>query len=84
MVCFRSTPRKNSLSMKVICFYSQGRPSGTAIIASKALGFQTVESCEYYIAVEITGANGFVLINVYLPTNMNTVPSEKTILPGLY
>ena len=69
---------KDLLIHEATSFYSWGWPSGeTAIIASKALGFQKVESCKYYIAIEIPGANRFVMVNVYLPTNMNTVPSEK-------
>lgn len=56
----------------------RGRPSGgTAIITDSSLECQKLESCEFFLAVDFPGPGGFVLITVYLPTNLNTLSSEK-------
>ena len=57
---------------------ARGRPSGgLAIFVDDSIDCRKLESCDFYLAVEFPGPSAFTLVNVYLPTNMNTDLSEK-------
>ena len=57
---------------------ARGRPSGgLAIFVDDSIESRKLESCDFYLAVEFPGPSAFSLVNVYLPTNMNTDLSEK-------
>ena len=75
---FQSVPNKSVHIHEAKRFSARGRPSGgLAIVVDESIDCRKLESCDFYIAVEFPGPSAVTLINVYLPTNMNTDHSEK-------